>query len=117
MKSQAQLTQVANVRMITDEAFEVFKYVKVGGRRGTLFVEREVADDAKQVRLRLRKHNAALSPNFADSMREVEEAIRASRQVCSVMRPARGGCPRQGPRYDLRDDRLVKSPAEDFTAA
>lgn len=78
MTSQAQLTHVANVEDdSTDEAFEVFKYVKVGGRRGTLIVEREVADDAKQVRLRLRKHNAALLPNFDDSMREVEEAIRA----------------------------------------
>ena len=78
MTSQAQLTHVANVEDdSTDEAFEVFKYVKVGGRRGTLFVEREVADDAKQVRLRLRKHNAALSPNIGDSMREVEKAIRA----------------------------------------
>jgi hypothetical protein len=78
MTSQAQLTHVANVEDdSTDEAFEVFKYVKVGGRKGTLFVEREVADDAKQVRLRLRKHNAALSPNFDDSMREVKEAIRA----------------------------------------
>ena len=77
MTSQAQLTHVANVEDdSTDEAFEVFKYVKVGGRRGTLFVERELADDAKQVRLRLRKHNAALSPNIGDSMREVEEAIR-----------------------------------------
>jgi hypothetical protein len=78
MTSLAQLTHVANVEDdSTDEAFEVFKYVKVGGRRGTLFVEREVADDAKQVRLRLRKHNAALSPNIDDSMREVEKAIRA----------------------------------------
>jgi Domain of unknown function (DUF927) len=78
MTSLARLTHVANVEDdSTDEAFEVFKYVKVGGRRGTLFVEREVADEAKQVRLRLRKHNAALSPIFADSMREVEKAIRA----------------------------------------
>jgi hypothetical protein len=78
MTTPAQLTHVANVEDdSTDEAFEVFKYVKVGGRRGTLIVEREVADDAKQVRLRLRKHNAALSTNIADSMREVEKAIRA----------------------------------------
>jgi hypothetical protein len=78
MTSQAKVTHVANVEDdSTGEAFEVFEYVKVGGRRGRLFVEREMADDAKQVRLRLRKHNAALSPNFNESMREVKDAIRA----------------------------------------
>jgi hypothetical protein len=77
MALNAELAHFANVEdEATGEAFEVFKYVRVGGRRDHLLVEREVADDAKQVRLRLRKHNAALSPNIVESLREVEKAIR-----------------------------------------
>jgi putative DNA primase/helicase len=77
MTSQAQLTHVANVEDdSTGEAFEVFQFVKVGGRRGRLLLEREIADDVKQVRAKLRKFNAALSPNRQQSISEVEAAIR-----------------------------------------
>jgi hypothetical protein len=76
MASNAHLTHFANVEDdATGEAFEVFGYTRVGGRRDRLFVEREVADDPKQVRLRLRKYNAALSPLIDVSRREVQRAI------------------------------------------
>jgi hypothetical protein len=76
MASQAQLTHIANVEDdSTGEAFEVFGYTRIGGRRDRLLVDREVADDPKQVRLRLRKYNAALSPRIDESMREVKKAI------------------------------------------
>ena len=118
MTSQAQLTHVANVEDdSTDEAFEVFRYVKVGGRRGTLFVEREVATT--------RSRSACGSGSTTPPCRQIL-AIRCakwrrrsarSRRVCSVMRPKRGAARRQGLRYDLRDDRLRNSPAEDFAPA
>ena len=85
MRSDAELSHVANVEdEATGEAFEVFRFTKVGGRRDRLFVEREVADDCKQVRSRLRKYNADLSPRVEDSEREVKEAIHAepSRLFC-----------------------------------
>ena len=78
MTSQSQLTHFANVEDdATGEAFEVFNYAKVGGGRGTLILEREIADDVKQVRAKLRKFNAALSPKHSESMREVENVIGA----------------------------------------
>ena len=85
MRSDAELSHVANVEdEATGEAFEVFGFTKVGGRRDRLFVEREVADDYKQVRSRLRKYNADLSPRIKVSELEVKEAIDAepSRLFC-----------------------------------
>ena len=60
------------------EAFEVFEFLKVGGRPGKLIMERELADDPKQVRLRLMKHNAVLSSDYDESIREVAAAIKAA---------------------------------------
>jgi hypothetical protein len=78
MRSDAELSHLANVEdEATGEAFEVFRFTKVGGRRARLFVEREVADDYKQVRSRLRKYNADLSPRIRDSELEVQQAIDA----------------------------------------
>jgi hypothetical protein len=78
MTSQAQLTHHANVEdEATGEAFELFAYTTVGGHRDRLLVERDVADKPTEVRSRLRKFNAALSPNYAQSIREVKAAIRA----------------------------------------
>ena len=78
MSTHANIIHYANVEdESTGEAFEVFQFVKVGGRRDRLIVERGLADDPKQVRLHLRNRNAALSPAFNESIREVEAAIRA----------------------------------------
>ena len=78
MRSDAELSYFANVEdEATGEAFEVFRFTKVGGRRDRLFVECEVADDPKQVRSRLRKYNADLSPRIKDSELEVQQAIDA----------------------------------------
>jgi Domain of unknown function (DUF927) len=78
MTSHAQLTHHANVEdEATGEAFELFAYTRVGGRRDRLLVERDVADKPTEVRSRLRKFNAALSPNYRESIREVNAAIRA----------------------------------------
>jgi hypothetical protein len=85
MRSNAELIHLANVEDdATGEAFEVFGFTKVGGRRDRLSVEREVADDPNQVRLRLRRYNADLSPRIKDSEQEVQEAIDAepSRLAC-----------------------------------
>jgi hypothetical protein len=77
MESASQLTHLANVEDdATSEAFELFTYTKVGGRRARLMVEREIADDAKEVRRRLRKFNAPLSPDVTKSTLEVERAIK-----------------------------------------
>ncbi len=79
MSTHANIIHYANVEdASTGEAFEVFQFVKVGGRRDRLIVERGLADDPKQVRLHLRNRNAALAPGFNESMREVEAAINAA---------------------------------------
>lgn len=63
MSTHANIIHYANVEdESTGEAFEVFQFVKVGGRRDRLIVERGLADDPKQVRMHLRNRNAALSP-------------------------------------------------------
>ena len=78
MSTHAQVIHYANVEEeSTGEAFEVFQFVKVGGRRDKLIVERGLADNSKQVRLHLRNRNAALAPGFNKSMHEVEAAINA----------------------------------------
>ncbi len=78
MSTHAQVIHYANVEdESTGEAFEVFQFVKVGGRRDRLIVERGLADDPKQVRLHLRNRNAALAPGQEQSIREVEAAINA----------------------------------------
>jgi hypothetical protein len=78
MSTHANIIHYANVEdESTGEAFEVFQFVKVGGRPDRLIVERGLADDPKQVRLHLRNRNAALSPGQDQSIREVETAIRA----------------------------------------
>ena len=78
MSTHANIIHYANVEdESTGEAFEVFQFVKVGGRRDRLIVERGLADDPKQVRLHLRNRNAALATGFNESMREVEAAIAA----------------------------------------
>jgi Domain of unknown function (DUF927) len=85
MRSDAELSHFANVEdEATGEAFEVFRFTTVGGRRDRLFVEREVANDHRQLRSRLRKYNADLSTRVEDSEREVKEAIHAepSRLFC-----------------------------------
>jgi putative DNA primase/helicase len=79
MSTHANITHSDNLEdESSGEAFEVFQFLKVGGRPGKLIMERELADDPKQVRLRLMKHNAALSSDYDESMREVTAAIKAA---------------------------------------
>jgi hypothetical protein len=78
MSTHANIIHYANVEdESTGEAFEVFRFLKVGGKCDELVIERGLADDPKQVRLHLRNRNAALSPGFNESIGEVEAAIAA----------------------------------------
>jgi Domain of unknown function (DUF927) len=78
MSTHAGLVHYANAEdESTGEAFDIFKFNKVGGRRGTLPIEREIADDPLKVCLRLRKFNANLSQNPDESRKEVSAAISA----------------------------------------
>jgi hypothetical protein len=76
--SKANLFHYANIEdESTGEAFEEFHFDTVGGRRESIVIERDRADQAKEVRLQLRKFNADLPPDVNRSLREVEGAVNA----------------------------------------
>jgi len=77
--SNANLRHYANIEdESTGEAFEEFRFDTVSGRRESIVIERERADQAKEVRLQLRRFNADLSPKSDQSAQEIGEAINAS---------------------------------------
>jgi len=74
--SNANLRHYANIEdESTGEAFEEFRFDTISGRRESIVMERERADQTKDVRLQLRKFNADLSLKGDRSSQEIEEAI------------------------------------------
>ena len=59
MQSQPKILHYANVEdEATDSAYEVFRFYKVDGRRGSAQIPRQFAFDPKEVRKELLRRNA-----------------------------------------------------------
>jgi Domain of unknown function (DUF927) len=106
MRAQIELRHIANIEdEATEEAFEEFSFPKIGGQIGTLSIERELADDSKYVRSQLLKRNALLSPNSAESKRQVQAVVAAPPERLILQTASTGWRP---------DDTAFVTPCEVF---
>src|SRR5208337_3237285 len=91
MRSQPKILHYANVEdEATDSAYEVFRFYKVDGGRGTAQIPRQSAFDPKEVRKELLRRNANLPLDEKAALKLICAAIEAEPRLAQLHCEATG---------------------------
>src|SRR5271166_3494938 len=91
MQSQPKILHYANVEdEATDSAYEVFRFYKVDGGRGTAQIPRQSAFDQKEVRKELLRRNANLPSDEKAALELIRAAIESKPRLAQLHCEATG---------------------------